>query len=74
MRRLAVALPSSNQAGTKWDFSGNQIFRFVPPALNFVQVPGSLVSISVGSGGGVWGTNSSHEVFAFSHAVCSEDS
>ena len=49
-----------------WGLSGNQIFRFVPPALNFVQVPGSLVSISVGSGGGVWGTNSSHQVFAFS--------
>ncbi len=45
---------------------GNTIYRWEPSARGFLQVPGSLVSISVGSGGGVWGTNSSHQVFAFS--------
>jgi hypothetical protein len=46
--------------------SSQQIFRLQPFANIFTQIPGALVSISVGSGGGVWGTNSSHQVFAFS--------
>jgi hypothetical protein len=45
--------------------STGNIFRWDSSALGFAQVPGSLVSISVGSGGGVWGINSSHQVFAF---------
>jgi hypothetical protein len=49
-----------------WALSGNSIYRLEPSTLNFVQVPGLLTSISVGSGGGVWGINSSHQVFAFS--------
>jgi hypothetical protein len=48
-----------------WALSGSSIYRLEPSTLNFVQVPGSLVSISVGNGG-VWGINSSHHVFAFS--------
>jgi Tectonin domain len=49
-----------------WALSANNIYRLVHVASSFVQVPGALVSISVGSGGGVWGINSSHQVFAFS--------
>ena len=49
-----------------WALSLPNISRFEPSTLSFVQVPGLLVSISVGSGGGVWGINSSHQVFAFS--------
>jgi len=49
-----------------WALSGNNIYRFEPSKLSLVPVPGLLASISVGSGGGVWGTNSSHQVFAFS--------
>lgn len=48
-----------------WALSGKGIFRLDPSTLNFVQVPRSLVSISVGNSG-VWGINSSHHVFAFS--------
>jgi hypothetical protein len=44
----------------------NNIARWDASALGFVNVPGSLVSISVGSGGGVWGIDSSHRVLAFS--------
>ena len=50
-----------------WGVKGNEtIYRWEPSAQHFGQVPGSLVSISVGTGGGVWGINSSHQVFAFS--------
>jgi hypothetical protein len=48
-----------------WALSGNGIYRLEPTTLNFVQVPGSLISISIGNSG-VWGINRSHEVFAFS--------
>jgi hypothetical protein len=48
-----------------WALSGKSISRLDPSTLNFVHVPGSLVSISVGNGG-VWGINSSHQAFAFS--------
>jgi len=49
-----------------WALWGSSIFRLEPSSLSFVQIPGALVSLSVGSGGGVWGINSSHQVFAFS--------
>jgi hypothetical protein len=48
-----------------WVLNGQKIYRFGPP-LQFVQVPGSLVSISVGTGGGVWGIDSLGNVRAFS--------
>ena len=48
-----------------WALAGSSIYRLDPSTLNFVQVPGSLVSISVGNSG-VWGINSFHHVFAFS--------
>ena len=47
------------------NISGNNIERF-EPSIGFYGIPGHLISISVGSGGGVWGINSSHQVFAFS--------
>jgi hypothetical protein len=49
-----------------WILAGSQILRYDPSTLLFADVPGLLVSISVGSGGGVWGINSSHQVFKFS--------
>ncbi|MBV9303050.1 MAG: hypothetical protein JOY62_08935 [Acidobacteriaceae bacterium] len=49
-----------------WALANSNIYRWEPSALGFEQVPGALVSLSVGSGGGVWGINSSHQVFAFS--------
>lgn len=50
-----------------WGLEANtSVVRWEPSGQNFVLVPGSLVSMSVGSGGGVWGVNSSHQVFAFS--------
>jgi hypothetical protein len=49
-----------------WALSGNGIYRLESSTTTFVQVPGSLISISTGNGGGVWGINRSHEVFAFS--------
>lgn len=49
-----------------WTLDGNSIFRLDPYSLDFVHVPGSLVSISVGSGGGVWGINSSKHAYVFS--------
>ncbi|HWZ82722.1 MAG TPA: tectonin domain-containing protein [Terriglobales bacterium] len=66
--RHIVCCASTVQAGGDgvWALSGNNVYRSEPNTLSFVQVPGSLVSISVGSGGGVWGINSSHQVFAFS--------
>jgi len=48
-----------------WALFTPNIIRFQPSS-GFVSVPGALTSISVGSGGGVWGINSSHQVFAFS--------
>jgi hypothetical protein len=48
-----------------WALSGNTIYRFKSNVLTFEHVPGSLASLSVGSGGGVWGINSSHQVYAF---------
>lgn len=55
------------QAGNGvWILDGSNIYRWEPSALKFGQVGGSFVSISVGSGGGVWAINSSHQVFAFS--------
>jgi hypothetical protein len=42
-----------------------QIWRFDPSSASFVQVDGVLKSIAVGYGAGVWGVNSSDEVFAF---------
>lgn len=45
--------------------SGNNILRWEPSQRNFDGIPGHLVSISVGSGGGVWGINGSNQVFAF---------
>jgi len=49
-----------------WLLSGDKIYRWQQRPFSFVQIPGSLVSISVGTGGGVWGIDSSHQVFAFS--------
>jgi len=56
------------QAGNGlWARAGSDIYVWVPSAFTFYRIFGaSLVSISVGSGGGVWGTSSSHQVFAFS--------
>jgi hypothetical protein len=52
-----------------WGIKGgnNTVYRWEPSAQHFGQVFGApLVSISVGSGGGVWGINSSNQVFKFS--------
>lgn len=49
-----------------WALSGSNIFRFEPSTVKLAQISGSLASISVGSGGGVWGLGSSGEVYAFS--------
>jgi hypothetical protein len=46
--------------------SSGEIFRLEPSTSSFVKIPGVLVSISVGSGGGVWGINSSKHAYAFS--------
>jgi len=55
------------QAGNGvWALDGSNIYRWEASAMKFGQVGGSFVSVSVGSGGGVWGINSSHQVFAFS--------
>ena len=48
-----------------WALFGKSIYRLEPSTLNFVRVPGSLISISTGNAG-VWGINSSHQVLAFS--------
>jgi virginiamycin B lyase len=54
-----------------WIIDGGVALLFVPnyrPGLfgdEFVQVPSSLAQIAVGSGGGVWGVNSSHQVFVW---------
>jgi len=70
-RRAFDALGSGTtrvQAGGDgvWVLVGNEILRWQASDFGFRQVTGSLSSISVGSGGGVWGINSSHQVFAFS--------
>jgi hypothetical protein len=58
---------SQIQAGNGvWILDGSNVYRWDPSAMRFGQVGGSFVSISVGSGGGVWAINSSHQVFAFS--------
>lgn len=49
-----------------WVLVGNQILRWQPSDLTFREVPGSLSSLSVGSGGGVWGLDGSGKVYAFS--------
>ena len=49
-----------------WGLCGSgEIYRWEPTIQSTVQVPGALVSLSVGSGGGVWGIDSSHNVFRF---------
>ena len=45
--------------------SSQQIFRLEPSTWSFVQIPGALVSISVGTGGGVWGINGSGQAYWF---------
>ncbi len=46
--------------------ASQQIFRAQPFTNGFAQIPGALVSISVGSGGGVWGLDSSGKPYAYS--------
>lgn len=46
--------------------SSGQIFRLEPSSSTFVQVPGTLARISVGSGAGVWGINGGKEAYQFS--------
>jgi len=50
-----------------WGINSSQlIFRFDPASGNFVNVPGFLAQIAVGSGAGVWGVApNSGEVFTF---------
>jgi hypothetical protein len=49
-----------------WAIADNDsIFRFDSSADAFVQVPGALDSVTVGSGAGVFGLNISGEVFTF---------
>jgi hypothetical protein len=43
-----------------------QIYRLDSDLAAFVQIPGALVSISVGSGGGVWGIDGAGKPYAFS--------
>ena len=45
--------------------SDNNVYRFDSSAEGLVNVPGSLTSIAVGSRAGVWGINSSNQVFTF---------
>jgi hypothetical protein len=50
-----------------WFLGGTEIFHYDPSVPRFEEFFGaSPVSLSVGSGGGVWGVDSSHQVFAFS--------
>jgi hypothetical protein len=65
--RNIVCCASQVQAGGDgvWALSGNNVYRLEPNTLTFAQIPGSLAQVSVGSGGGVWGINSSHQVYAF---------
>ena len=48
-----------------WILDGQNVYRWEPSALKFGQVFGQLTSLSVGSGGGIWGVNSSHKVYEF---------
>jgi hypothetical protein len=41
------------------------IFHFDQGAQQFVQVPGALDSLAVGSSGGIWGLNGSQNIFVF---------
>lgn len=52
--------------GIDYAHGANPIFRFQPSTLTFIQFPGDLTSISVGSGGGVWGINSAGQAYGFS--------
>jgi hypothetical protein len=45
--------------------SAQQVYRLEPGTATFVQVSGQMASISVGSGGGVWGIDNSGKVYAF---------
>ena len=45
--------------------TAEQVYRFELTKSDFVQMPGALVSISVGSGGGVWGLNGAGQPLAF---------
>jgi len=49
-----------------WAIGSNQnIYRLDEGGARFIQLPGALVSISVGSGGGVWGLDSSGKAYGF---------
>jgi virginiamycin B lyase len=69
---LAVDLPNrptSLSAGGDgvWGLNGDgAIYRLRQADLTYVQIPGTLKSISVGSGAGVWGINPNGQVFVFS--------
>lgn len=52
--------------GINHTHSGHRIFRFQPSTLTFVQMADQALSLSVGSGGGVWGLDSSGKAYAFS--------
>ena len=43
-----------------------QVYRLDSDLAAFFQIPGALVSISVGSGGGVWGIDGAGKAYAFS--------
>ena len=46
--------------------SSGFIYRLEPSTSTFVQIPGTLARISVGSGAGVWGINGAKEAYRFS--------
>jgi hypothetical protein len=46
--------------------SSGSIFRLEPSTSSFVQIPGTLARLSVGSGAGVWGINGGKEPYVFS--------
>jgi hypothetical protein len=48
-----------------WVLSEGDIFRFDSSAEEFIEVPGELQSIAVGSGAGIFGINSSNQVFTW---------
>ena len=48
-----------------WVLSEGSIYRFDSSAESFVQITGSLKSIAVGSGAGIFGVNDSNQVFTF---------
>ena len=45
--------------------ASGSIFRLDSSSLTFVQIPGTLARLSVGSGAGVWGINGGKEAYAF---------